>query len=763
MYFIEMMNLERHTCAWGANTLLNMDTSPIPFTIDREEINEVLQDIASSAGDGESNQEGDQLEAHGEWALQNGTHEQSHYDAKNDITLTQQYDESHFDDGLRINGHPIERHELEKVEEEEEDDEDDPLEYSDVLESTPTLDQEDATIPEYYQEDYEATNEDEKLSEKEDDDEAPLEPPSPESTPPSPSPSPSSPHTPTSLFSPSTPTSARAGLPPFSLWDYLKEELSAVENNDVQELKTERVTNFLVVPRAIETIMMFGYFVCLDSFLYAFTILPIRFSQALYQLVASVVSSFTVGKASHPLKLSQKCDLLKGMLVILSSVLLAQVDASQMYHNIKGQAVIKLYVIFNVLEILDRLCCSFGQDLLDSLFSKSTLGRREDGTRRHLRPFAFFSLALLYVLLHTLVLFYQVITLNVAINSYSSALLTLLLSNQFVEIKGSVFKKFEKENLFQLTCADIVERFQLSLFLFIICIRDIIELSESTFAALPNSFFSFIPSATALNRILTPLTPVVMVLASEMLVDWLKHAFITKFNHIRPTVYGKYMDILCQDMAVGGRETLVNGRPQRYVDQSPAVARRIGFAALPLACLAIRVSIQTIGILLESSPSETFVYVTPNATTSLDIASPTSMSRSRQIVGDVVGVLFGFGSRGEEDSSPGWESVIFPWIVWTLVGCIAWACLVTLKLLIGINLISYAHKRHAASIREAQVSRTKETATMKEFSSMSPREQAYNANVKAFLSDPTDDILGQPRHRTLETIDRFTMVKGRIW
>lgn len=58
-----------------------------------------------------------------------------------------------------------------------------------------------------------------------------------------------------------------------------------------------------------------------------------------------------------------------------------------------------------------------------------------------------------YLVAHTLVLFYQLVTLNVVFNSYSNALLTLLLSNQFVEIKGSVFKKFEKENLFQLTCA----------------------------------------------------------------------------------------------------------------------------------------------------------------------------------------------------------------------------------------------------------------------------------------------------------------------
>lgn len=54
---------------------------------------------------------------------------------------------------------------------------------------------------------------------------------------------------------------------------------------------------------------------------------------------------------------------------------------------------------------------------------------------------------------HTLVLFYQLVSLNVAINSYDHSLITLLISNQFVEIKGSVFKKFEKENLFQMSCA----------------------------------------------------------------------------------------------------------------------------------------------------------------------------------------------------------------------------------------------------------------------------------------------------------------------
>lgn len=127
------------------------------------------------------------------------------------------------------------------------------------------------------------------------------------------------------------------------------------------------------------------------------------------------------------------------------------------------------------------------------------------------RPFIFFILAILYVgelivrhrsscvdsilliATHALVMLYQLLSLNVAVNSYDHALLTLLVSNQFVEIKGCVFKKFEKDNLFQITCADIVERFTLSLMLVVVAFRNLIELSGSEFDftggfVLPKSF-----------------------------------------------------------------------------------------------------------------------------------------------------------------------------------------------------------------------------------------------------------------------------------
>ncbi|KAJ1974196.1 hypothetical protein H4R34_004807 [Dimargaris verticillata] len=178
------------------------------------------------------------------------------------------------------------------------------------------------------------------------------------------------------------------------------------------------------------------------------------------------------------------------------------------------------------------------------------------------------------------------VTLNVTINSYDYSLLTLLLSNQFAEIKSNVFKRFEKENLFQICCSDIVERFQIGVSLAIITLKNGIELSAGSLAQAPLAMaqvtlpFSFaalsLPSAwewqsiwwqlllwvkyiafdwwfeclwAAYQIVLTQvLTPALMVYLSEMMADWTKHAFITKFNTIQPEVYDHYTDILCHDL-----------------------------------------------------------------------------------------------------------------------------------------------------------------------------------------------------------------------
>lgn len=259
-----------------------------------------------------------------------------------------------------------------------------------------------------------------------------------------------------------------------------------------------------------------------------------------------------------------KADLLQGAVIVCSSVALMTLDASRMYHFIRAQSAIKLYVIYNILEVGDKLLSALGQDILECLFSSETLSRDGSGRSKVLVPFGMFILALVYNCLHSVALYYQVITLNVAVNSYSNALLTLLLSNQFVEIKSTVFKRFEKDNLFQLTCADIVERFHLWIMLLIIGMRNVVEVGAFSIpgagfdssqddgsAAVPLHPPSMWPhSFTALPSWLKSgeaLSPFLIVVGSEMLVDTIKHAYVTKFNNIKPTFYSRTLDILCKD------------------------------------------------------------------------------------------------------------------------------------------------------------------------------------------------------------------------
>ena len=94
--------------------------------------------------------------------------------------------------------------------------------------------------------------------------------------------------------------------------------------------------------------------------------------------------------------------------------------------------------------------------------------------------------------------------------------------------------------------------------LFIISLRNLIARSSlpslSLLSYLPSLSPSSLPplSLPALLSLLhQSFSPAVVVLCSECAVDWLKHAFITKFNHIRPGVYGRFVDVLCKDLVTG--------------------------------------------------------------------------------------------------------------------------------------------------------------------------------------------------------------------
>jgi hypothetical protein len=228
-------------------------------------------------------------------------------------------------------------------------------------------------------------------------------------------------------------------------YELLLAEIWAQDVKDFSDAGASRVLNLLSVPFQLERFVILGYLICLDSFLYIFTVLPIR-------MVFAIPAVLKFLLARNTLSASHRNDLFKVFLIASCSYILKNVEYSWLYHQIRGQTIIRLYVIFGVLEVLEKLCCAFGHDIINSLFETK---RNATVSGRRMRRVVYLGIATLYVSFHTAVLLYQATCLNVAINSYSYALLTLLMSNQFAEIKGSVFKKFETGNLFQLACAGI--------------------------------------------------------------------------------------------------------------------------------------------------------------------------------------------------------------------------------------------------------------------------------------------------------------------
>ncbi|XP_034087414.1 transmembrane anterior posterior transformation protein 1 homolog [Gymnodraco acuticeps] len=362
----------------------------------------------------------------------------------------------------------------------------------------------------------------------------------------------------------------KRNLSDLSLVRFITTELTRgyfLEHNEAKYTeRRERVYTCLRIPKELEKLMTFGFFLCLDAFLYVFTLLPLRVILALLRLLTLPCCGLGGARLLQP---AQVCDVLKGFIMVLCYSMMSYVDYSMMYHLIRGQSVIKLYIIYNMLEVADRLFSSFGQDILDALYWTAT--EPKEKKRAHIGVIPHFLMAVLYVFLHAILIMVQATTLNVAFNSHNKSLLTIMMSNNFVEIKGSVFKKFEKNNLFQMSNSDIKERFTNYILLLIVCLRNMEQFSWN-----PDHFWVLFPD-------------VVMVIASEVAVDVVKHAFITKFNDISADVYGEYRASLAFDL-------LSSRQKNAYTDYSDSVSRRMGFIPLPLALLLIRVVTSSVKI-----------------------------------------------------------------------------------------------------------------------------------------------------------------------
>ncbi|XP_030756787.1 protein TAPT1 homolog [Sitophilus oryzae] len=360
-----------------------------------------------------------------------------------------------------------------------------------------------------------------------------------------------------------------------SLLSFLQVEVTRdylLENDEERfSARREKIYSFMRIPKEVEKFMQYGIMHCTDSFLFLYTFLPVRVVLALWALVTRPFSKcFGLNNPNRKiLTPAEICDLLKAIILVFCTTVLWCLDTNMMYHMIKSQSVIKLYLFYNMLEIGDRLFSSLGQDTIDALFWTATEPRGKK--REHLGVIPHLVFVLVYVILHSILVLFQATTLNVAVNSNNKALLTIMMSNNFVELKGSVFKKFDKNNLFQVSCSDVRERFHLVILLFIVILQTLREYSWK------------------IDNVWVLLVDCFAVLFAEVLVDWIKHAFITRFNELHLDVYKDYRTSLAYDLAQSRQK-------HAFSDHSDLVARRMGFIPLPLGVIMFRVLFTSINI-----------------------------------------------------------------------------------------------------------------------------------------------------------------------
>ncbi|KAK9908256.1 hypothetical protein WJX75_004929 [Coccomyxa subellipsoidea] len=332
-------------------------------------------------------------------------------------------------------------------------------------------------------------------------------------------------------------------------------------------LERQRVYNaILFVPFQLERLLWYGLLVCLDSFLAVFTVLPVRLLGALSTAVGPLRRG---GGCLHG---DQLFDMLCVLIFGATIAFLRFLPAGTIYFWLKDltQEFLKLHVVHGAVEIFDKISCAFVVDALDALSGTCGLYLSTSGRWWHLAQLgADLAVTLALVLFHSVVLICQFMTFSVAMNSKrSNALIALLIASNFVEIKGTVFKRFDPAKLFVLVGQDVTERFHLLLSLLFVVVEEMDNSGSPR------------PSPELLRRC-------GYIFGAEILIDITKHAVLSKLNDIRPTVYQRFMRDVCEK-AKGG--------------QSHTAHRVVAFEPYAPAALFLRIAVTALIVSKSEQP-----------------------------------------------------------------------------------------------------------------------------------------------------------------
>jgi len=258
----------------------------------------------------------------------------------------------------------------------------------------------------------------------------------------------------------------------------------------------EKTHGILEISLLYESFCTWSYLIILANLLYMFFIMP-------FTVILNCVQYFCTSRVFTQRGLFQIF-----IFVLISTAIFISfiLSPAYIYHWIRGQNTLKIYVMFGFLDMSDNLLRKMGHCNIENICV--ALKNKKTTT-----IILVFIQALIYTEIHTFILFLQMLTLFVAFNSSTNSLLILLLSTNFAEIKVSLFKRIDFTMLFKTFCGDIVERVQFFIFFAILFAQQTeqwIMLSQKT----------------------------CILIGAEICVDWLKY---TMFTRIYPNYIQYYL------------------------------------------------------------------------------------------------------------------------------------------------------------------------------------------------------------------------------
>ena len=345
--------------------------------------------------------------------------------------------------------------------------------------------------------------------------------------------------------------------PALGVFAHVAQELRGVpETAQPSRLPPSLLPEYALVPAVVEYVINHGILVCVSALLYELTFMPISGLTGLLRWVGSLGTR----RMTH----IEKSDLLRTLILGVSVVVFnLSIDFSGVYHYIRAQSLLKLYFIYNMLEIIERLVRSWGNDLVDGMVRATAMGSKTS-------LLIHWTVVLVYSLMHAYLHFWRVMLISVAI--LANDMLIVLVTNNFNELKGTVFKKTEPRSVYPIISSDIVERVYLFTDVALVLFR----------------------MATSPQRSRMPFAEVSywigFMIALEIITDWLKFMCISKFNQIDNSTYWHYARIHKDDIR-NSRNDELNPIPplvqKGFVSASHLPGRRMNFMPTPLAILIL--------------------------------------------------------------------------------------------------------------------------------------------------------------------------------